>query len=310
MKCPNCQSTLVHSDTSADCPNCSYSFAKHTPAKKGNKYVEQVNRQIKDLLVMARIEENPAPWRQQWIIIPKRNYETNRIYNGVNRWLLSGDPEISYITDKGIEKKGLTKKEGASARFVVAWIPPRLKKEELKLSKDEQNDLMKKRRPFMVTHWVYQARDIEGLEPKTYEEDKDNKRFDNIETFIQSLGITLVEGGNQPTYSYMTDTLKVPRIEQYSSSEEYYRDLFHELAHWTGHENRLKRKRDGKDYAREELVAEMCSGYLCAYFGIEVNENSVAYIDHWIKQIDDDPYLMISAGQRAEKALEYFKLMK
>lgn len=307
--CPNCQTELVDNETSANCPNCRYSFAKK-PKSKGSKYVEQVNRQIKDMLVMARLDEDPAPWQQQWITIPKRNYETNRVYNGINRWLLSADPEISYITEKGIAKKGLTKPADDLVRFVVAWIPPRLKKEEQKLSKDKQEEIMKKRRPFMVTHWVYQSKDVEGLEPKTYEEDKDNKRFDNIDEFIKSTGVTMIEGGNKAKYNFTTDTLTVPRIEQYTSSEEYYRDTFHELSHATGHESRLKRKRDGKDYIREELVAEMCAGYLCAYFGIEINENAVAYIDYWIKQVDDDPYLMISAGQRAEKALDYFKLMK
>jgi len=221
---------------------------------------------------------------------------------------LSGDAEISYITEKGIEKKELTKKDDALPRFVICWIPPSLKKDEKKLSKDAQVSIMNKRRPFMVTHLVYQSRDVEGIKLKTYEEDKENKRFDNIEDFIKSTGVLIEEGGNHPTFNWATDTIRVPRIEQYDSSDEYYRDFFHELAHWTGNEDRLKRKLDGKDEAREELVAEMCSGYLCAYFGIEINENSVAYIDHWIKKVDDDPYLMISAGQRAEKALDYFKL--
>ena len=196
------------------------------------------------------------------------------------------------------------------ARPFQEYTRDRTKKEEKKLPKDKQDELLSKRRPYMVIHEVYRAKDVETLEPKTYEDDKDNKRFDNIDEFIKSTGVVLEEGGNQPRYSWSRDVIQVPRIQQYSSSEEYYRDLFHELAHWTGHESRLKRKTVGKDAIREELVAEMCSGYLCAYFGIEINENSVAYIDHWIKQVDDDPYLMTSAGQRAEKALDYFKLTK
>ena len=48
----------------------------------------------------------------------------------------------------------------------------------------------------------------------------------------------------------------------------YYRTCFHELGHWTGHPSRLARDLSGgfgsQSYAREELVAEMASAFVCA----------------------------------------------
>jgi antirestriction protein ArdC len=63
--------------------------------------------------------------------------------------------------------------------------------------------------------------------------------------------------------------------------------LFHELAHSTGHENRLNRKElvncDGfgnTSYAKEELTAEMTAAFLCAITGIHqpTIADSAAYI--------------------------------
>lgn len=314
MKCNGCGTEMIQKDeTHWQCPKCPYSFSdKPAVPSKGSKYTQEVNKTIKQLLVEARLDDSPAPWQKQYVIIPKRNYDSGHEYQGTNRWLLSCDPEISYITLSSIEKRGLKLVEDAKTRLVIAWVPPHLSVPEKKLSPSKQDELMKKRFPFMITKHVYRAKDVEGLEPKTYEGDKENKRFNSIEEFIKSTGINLIEGGNRPLYFKSRDAITVPRIEQYNSSEEYYRDLFHELVHWTGGKTRLnrdvKKYQAEKDYGREQLIAEMGAGYLCQYFGIGITENSVAYIDQWLKAIDGDANLLVSAAQSAEKVLTFFKL--
>ena len=58
-------------------------------------------------------------------------------------------------------------------------------------------------------------------------------------------------------------------------TEEFYSTLFHEMIHSTGHASRLNRihpqkKRDErKDYAREELVAEIGPSFLINKSGID-----------------------------------------
>ena len=81
------------------------------------------------------------------------------------------------------------------------------------------------------------------------------------------------------------------------------------------HENRCNRKTENKlaafgnaDYSREELVAEMGSAMLCNRIGIECEKafnNSVAYIQAWLKALKNDNKMISWAATRAEKAAKY-----
>jgi antirestriction protein ArdC len=308
-QCPNCQTTLIKvADTKKECPKCGYSYSDS--GSKGNKVVDAVNQAIMDALVEARLTEGGlAPWQQQYVIIPKRNYDTERQYTGINRWLLSYDAEISYITEDSIKKHNTIIKAGSKPRIVIAWIPPRLKKEEKALPKAKQEELLAKRRPFSVYHYVYRAKDIIELPDKQYKEDLNNKKYENIEHFLSSLKIEIEEGGNDCVYIPSSEKIIIPRIAQYNNSDEYYRDLFRGIVHWTNHPNRNDRKVKGeKGVAVEELVIEMASSYICHYFNIPINNNSVSYLDNWLQKIKDDAYLLTSAGQRAEKVLHFLNL--
>ena len=65
----------------------------------------------------------------------------------------------------------------------------------------------------------------------------------------------------------------------------YYCACLHELTHATGHADRLGRDRSNsfgtKGYAREELVTEMGSAFLCAALGIVPTLQHADYIGSW-----------------------------
>jgi antirestriction protein ArdC len=102
-------------------------------------------------------------------------------------------------------------------------------------------------------------------------------------------------------------------------SSEYYATLFHEIIHSTGNEKRLKRFTSedknqtlfGSDsYSKEELVAEIGASFLCHQNGIEnksTKDNSVAYLQNWLKMLKDDHKLIIFAAAQAEKAVKFIK---
>ena len=50
----------------------------------------------------------------------------------------------------------------------------------------------------------------------------------------------------------------------------FYNVAFHELTHWTGHKSRLDRdltnRFGARNYAAEELIAELGAAFLCAEF--------------------------------------------
>jgi antirestriction protein ArdC len=60
-------------------------------------------------------------------------------------------------------------------------------------------------------------------------------------------------------------------------------------------------------YAREELVAELGSAFLCADLGItpEVREDHAAYIASWLKVLKDDKRFIFSAASHAQRAVDF-----
>ena len=83
-------------------------------------------------------------------------------------------------------------------------------------------------------------------------------------------------------------------------------------AHWTKHATRLDRgfgrKRWGDEgYAREELVAELGSAFLCADLELtpEVREDHSAYIASWLKVLKGDKRAIFSAAAHAQRAADF-----
>lgn len=123
--------------------------------------------------------------------------------------------------------------------------------------------------------------------------------------------------GKQAVYIPAIDTIKLPNIQDFDPTEEYYTTLFHELIHSTLHEDRLNRKEKykGKDkkaeYAFEELIAELGASYLCGIAGIldVVHLNSAAYLKGWHEKLQQatENYndFFIFATQQAMKAADY-----
>ena len=119
-----------------------------------------------------------------------------------------------------------------------------------------------------------------------------------------------------PRYIPHKDEVVIQPVKQFLTVGEYYNACFHELAHSTGHEDRLNRNLEGgkssKEYAEEELIAEICASAVLARFGIkdeELEKNNTAYISGWAKQISKKDLSIAQAISRA-KASEnwlYFK---
>jgi len=85
----------------------------------------------------------------------------------------------------------------------------------------------------------------------------------------------------------------------------------HELAHWTGHKSRLDRSIKNmfgtKDYAFEELVAELASAFQCVKLGVtnEPRADHAQYLNCWIKVLREDKKAIVKAASLAQKAVDY-----
>jgi antirestriction protein ArdC len=84
------------------------------------------------------------------------------------------------------------------------------------------------------------------------------------------------------------------------------------LIHWTRAPHRLNRdlgrKKHADDgYAREELVAELGSAFLCADLAItpELRDDHASYIASWLQVLKNDKRAIFSAASLASKAADY-----
>jgi len=82
--------------------------------------------------------------------------------------------------------------------------------------------------------------------------------------------------------------------------------------HWTKHPKRLDRefgrKRWGDEgYAREELVAELGAAFLCADLELapEPRADHAAYIQSWLKVLQNDKRAIFSAAAHAQRAADF-----
>jgi antirestriction protein ArdC len=69
------------------------------------------------------------------------------------------------------------------------------------------------------------------------------------------------------------DFISMPAFEAVKAADQFYGTIFHELTHWTAHKTRLdrdlKNRFGSRNYAAEELIAELGAAFLCAEFGFD-----------------------------------------
>ena len=60
-------------------------------------------------------------------------------------------------------------------------------------------------------------------------------------------------------------------------------------------------------YAREELVAELGSAFLCADLELtpEVRDDHAGYITNWLEVLKNDKRCVVQAASYAQKAIDY-----
>ena len=79
--------------------------------------------------------------------------------------------------------------------------------------------------------------------------------------------------------------------------------------HATGHSSRLGRDLSGSfgsgAYAREELVAEMGSAFLCAALGIVPTVRHADYLASWLAVLRSDNRAIFRAAAQASKAADW-----
>ncbi len=289
--------------------------------------MENVYQMVTDRIV-AQLKEGIIPWQKPWTVSGSAedvaiSYVSRRPYSFVNQMLLGRPGE--WLTWKQIGELGGKVRKGAKAGIVVFYKQLVIKDPTRKVKDEDGNEVdATKRIPLLKYYNVFHLSDVEGIDSKIVKGEKPStlEPVEEAEEVITAYvsredGLTFVcdKESDRAYYSPGEDKVVVPQIGQYAIVEEYYSTTFHELTHSTLKESRCNRVAENahaffgnEDYSREELVAEMGSAMLCNRLGLEAKKafkNSVAYIQGWLKELQNDDHMIVWAASRAEKAAKY-----
>ena len=270
------------------------------------------------------LKEDKIPWVKPWADWKSWSRNTGNDYTGVNELALGGG---EYVTFKQAQAEGIKINKGAKAEKVVFYKDYKKVVTEEEAYKMIAEGLVKEKAvefigggkakvPARVLKY-YNAFNVENCTDGEVKHIKDNPSFewDPIEkaeeiakAYITKSGIKVITASNQPLYRPMAHEIETGRPEQYKDPAEYYSTMFHELAHSTKHEAKRPLVNAGeKARAREELIAEIAAAYIMSFLGIESDftvKNSNAYIQSWIKALEDDPNAILYAAPKAIQAAE------
>jgi len=262
-------------------------------------------------MIMERLERGEIPWQKGWhkIGIPK-NVVSRKAYRGANVLLLgmAGFGSPWFITAKQCHNLGGRIKSGSRYSPVIYWSIFEVEEDNEKKEK--------KQRTVLRYYQVYNLEQTEGLKVPEPEKKLDFKPIEACRKIFEGYKDRpkLTHSGDIAYYSPPEDKINMPKKELFKGAEEYYSTLFHEATHSTGHQSRLDRKSitdiqpfGSTNYSQEELTAEVGASFLCARAGIANTtiDNSAAYIQSWLKKLENDKRLVIYAAAAAQKAVDW-----
>ena len=306
---------------------------------------KMITDKIIKMLKSTKASDYKKTWEDDAFFIPL-NFDSKKPYRGINRMLLQERIGLTeafanpyFLTFKQIKKHKGTLKKGAkgyevvyySIRYVVpadkntgrkAYSSTNAHKVIEFIDKHKLSEDIVTRIPMIRYYNVYNGASIEGIDfqldklqigravPDTASENQAAALI--VENYPNPPAIK--HEGNQAYYSPSGDYVKMPKKEQFDSINDYYRTLFHELTHSTGHDKRLDRgihlMLEKEDYAKEELVAEFGAVFLSAWAGIMWynNKNHASYLKGWnsaIKEAENDNKFLMRAASLAQAATDY-----
>src|SRR3954466_10329548 len=142
---------------------------------------------------------------------------------------------------------------------------------------------------------IYNGKPIRVRNPDT--------RDDLADAFLGATGADVREGQGEAYYVPSRDFISMPAFAGFKGADQFYNVAFHELTHWTAHKARLdrdlKNRFGSRQYAAEELIAELGAAFMCAEFGFDGDVRNAGYIANWIELLKADNRAFFTACSRA-----------
>lgn len=187
-----------------------------------------------------------------------------------------------------------------------------------KSESDGQGNDIDREIPFLKAYTAFNVDQIDGL-PDTYYQRAEPplnpmERIDAADRFFRSTGAVSRTGGNQAYYAPASNHIQMPPFEAFRDAGSHAAVVSHELTHWTAAPHRVGRDlsryaKDKSERAREELIAELGSCFLCADLGIapelEPRPDHASYLQSWLTVLANDKRAIFQAAAHAQRAVNF-----
>ena len=274
---------------------------------KKDIYQQITNQIISDLEKGSLVWEKP--WEGGFGGMPK-NVFSKSFYSGVNTVILwsrqsqLGAESSQWLTFRQVQKLNGRIRKGEKATCVIFYK---------KITIEDKETEEEKTIPVLKTYPVFNLSQCEGLDHLKEVPDKKELSFEDTkqaEELIKASQARITFSYiDRACYKSLKDQILMPKKEQFKTGEGFYSTMFHELSHWTGHSSRLDRKQGNrfgsKEYAFEELIAEISASFICCQLGFKYSTQHSAYVQSWIEVLKEDKTAIFRASSQAQKASEF-----
>jgi antirestriction protein ArdC len=291
---------------------------KTQESQRVDVYTRITDRIVEDLGKGVR------PWVQPWRASNAEGRITRPLrhnglpYSGMNVLLLwsegiaRGFSSPMWMTFKQALELGAAVRKGESGSTVV--FASRFTRTEA----DGSGGDIEREIPFLKAYSVFNVEQIDGLPEHYYRPPAPVldpvERIEHADRFFRNTGAMIRHGGAKAFFSPATDHIQMPVFESFRDAASYYATLSHEAGHWTALPSRVGRdlSRYAKvrtERAREELVAELSSCFVCADLGIspelEPRPDHASYVQSWLDVLSNDKRAIFQAAAHAQRAVAY-----
>jgi len=270
--------------------------------------------------IVAELEQGRVPWVQPWGAVKTalglpQNAATGRHYTGINILILwdaavargfATQRWLTYRQALGLGGHVCAGERGTTVFYADRFVP-HTERERAAEAGEEPEAI-----PFLKRFTVFNVAQCDGLPEQVAGNLVARSEPDvepDAEALIAATGADFRIGGTEAVYVPNGDFIRVPPQAAFFAPIDYYRTCFHELGHWTGHKSRLGRDQSSGFgsalYAREELVAEMASAFVCASLGIVPTVRHADYLGSWLAVLREDNRAIFRSASAASKAADY-----
>ena len=263
---------------------------KDTETKSAHEKIQESRKAIVDKVVELLESGKKLDWSMGWngTNLNPHNPVSGAKYQGANRLRLAFAAIINeyqdprWCTFAQARAQDWQIKKGAKGVLCESFIFEREVKdldENGKEKRDENGNIVYKKekleKPIRTTFTVFNASQIHGIpQLEMPESPSTDFQLGVAKVFIDSSDCPISYAAQKRAfYAPGLDRIFVPPKEFFKDEESFFATVTHEMGHSTGHKSRLDRDIEGsygsKSYAKEELVAELCSMFTQSNLNIE-----------------------------------------